>query len=271
MCAIDEDPTQVYVCTLPTRKLLSDQVEIGKDIELVLHCSVMSKRKVNPKWDDYKKKTSNKRRGKHEKGSCSGTFDYITVQRLSSSIEGKCQKYSRIRALTLVPLGWEPILSNIKMACTDHFNLQEMECNLLASKRWPSFTNINMITNWKVLHIRFIPTSNEVCDPLRGLLKTGNANTASPVKSDEVRQPQALAVPSKIAASVRLSAILQIGKLIKPKVDTVSVEVEQFDLKVREWLPLFEVKLSLNKEKFASGAFRDAYEVISGRLQPEES
>jgi len=32
------------------------------------------------------------------------------------------------------------------------------------------------------------------------------------------------------------------------------------------------VKLSVNKEKFASGAFRDAYEatVISGRLQPGE-
>jgi len=67
-----------------------------------------------------------------------------------------------------------------------------------------------------------------------GLLKTRKAVTASPVKSEEVRQVQALAVPSKIAACVQLSAILQIGKLIEPKVDTVSVKVEQFDLKVRE-------------------------------------
>jgi len=101
-----------------------------------------------------------------KKEAAAGSWDYITVQRLSSTIEGKCQKYSRIRALTLVPLGWEPTLSNIKMACTDHFNLQEMECNLLAGKRLPSFTAINMITNWKVLHIRFIPTWNEVCGPL---------------------------------------------------------------------------------------------------------
>ena len=35
----------------------------------------------------------------------------------------------------------------------------------------------------------------------------------------------------------------QIGKLIQPKVDTVTLEVEQVDLKVREWLPPFEVKL----------------------------
>ena len=63
--------------------------------------------------------------------------------------------------------------------------------------------------------------------------------------------------------------MLQIGKLIQPKVDTVSVEVERFDLKEREWLPPFEVKLSLSKEKFASGAFRDAYKatLTSGRLQ----
>ena len=124
-----------------------------------------------------------------------------------------------------------------------------------------------MITDW----IRFIPKSNEVCDPSRGL-KTRNAVTASPVKSEEVRRPQALPAPSKIPACVPLSAMLQIGKLIQPKVDTVSVEVEQFDLKEREWLPPFEVKLSLSKEKFASGAFRDAYKatVISGSLQPGE-
>lgn len=66
--------------------------------------------------------------------------------------------------------------------------------------------------------------------------------------------------------------MLQIGKLIHPQVDTATVEVEQFDLKAKEWLPPFEVKLSPSKEKFASGAFRDAHDaiVISGRLQPGE-
>ena len=83
-------------------------MEIGKYIELVLHCSIMSKRKRNPKWDDYKEKMSNKRTGKHDEGSCSGSLDYITVQRLSSTVEGKCQKYFRIGALTTVPLGFEP-------------------------------------------------------------------------------------------------------------------------------------------------------------------
>lgn len=90
------------------------------------------------------------------------------------------------------------------------------------------------------------------------------------MKSEQVRCSLALPAPSKIPASVPLSAMLQIGKLIQPKVHAVTVELEQFDLKSREWLPPFEVKVSLSKEKFSSGAFRDAYEatVIAGGLQP---
>lgn len=230
---------------------------------------IMSKRKKNPKWDSYKEKMSNKRMGKHDEGSCSGSMDYITVQRLSSTVEGKYQKYSRIGALTIVPLGCEPTLSNIKTACTNHFNLQEMECDLLAGERGPSYTDISMITNWKVLHIRFIPKSNEECDPSREETRNRAAGpAASPVKSEQVRPPLAVPAPSKIPASVPLSAMLKIGKLIQPKVEAVTLELEQFDLKAREWLAPFDVKLSLSKEKFASGAFRDAYEatVISGGL-----
>ena len=223
-------------------------------------CVIMSKRKKNPKWDDYKEKMSNKRTGKHDEGSCSGNVDYITVQRLSLTEEGKCQKYSRIGALTIVPLGCEPTLSNIKTACKNHFNLQEMEYGLLAGERGPSYTDISMITNWKVLHIRFIPKSNEVCDPSRAREETRNRAKVSPVKSELVRPALALPAPSKIPASVPLSAMLQIGKLIQPKVDAVTLQLEQFHLKAREWLPPFEVKVSLSKEKFASGALRDAYE-----------
>lgn len=193
----------------------------------------------------------------------SGSMDYryITVQRLSSTVEGKCQKYSRIGALTIVPLASEPTLSNIKTACKNHFNLQEMECDLLAREKGPSFTDNSMITTWKVLHIRFIPKSEQECGPSRE--QTRNRALASPMMSEQVGRPLALPAPSKIPAPVPLSVMLQIGKLIQPKVDAVTVELEQFDLKSREWLPPFDVKVSLSKEKFASGAFRDG-------LQPGE-
>ena len=101
---------------------------------------------------------------------------------------------------------------------------------------------------------------------------TRNRAKAYPVKSELVRPALALPAPSKILASVLLSAMVQIGKLIQPKVDAVTLQLEQFDLRAREWLPPFEVKVSLNKEKFARRAFRDAYKatVISGELQPGE-
>ena len=66
---------------------------------------------------------SQKRR--NDKGAAAAArrerWNYRT-QRLSSQMEGKCQKYSRIGPLTLVPLDQEPSLKNIKKACQLHFN-----------------------------------------------------------------------------------------------------------------------------------------------------
>ena len=63
-----------------------------------------------------------KRRNDKGGAATAGGSDGITVQRLFSQVEGKCQKYSRIGLLTLVPLDQEPSLENIKKACQLHFN-----------------------------------------------------------------------------------------------------------------------------------------------------
>ena len=99
---------------------------------------------------------------------------WIILQSKGCPRRWKCQKYSRIRELTIAPLSSEPTLNNINTACTNHFNLQEMECDLLAGERGPSYTDISMITTWKVLHIRFISWSKEVCDCSRVQEETGN-------------------------------------------------------------------------------------------------
>lgn len=68
----------------------------------------MSKRKRE--WKDYKEKITKKRTGKkNDEVGPSGPCGSITVQRLSANVEGKCHKYSRISALTLVPLKEEVI------------------------------------------------------------------------------------------------------------------------------------------------------------------
>ena len=63
-----------------------------------------------------------KRNDKGAAAAAAGGSHGITVQRLSSQVQGKCQKYSRIGPLTLVPLDQEPSLENIKKACQLHFN-----------------------------------------------------------------------------------------------------------------------------------------------------
>lgn len=76
-----------------------------------------------------KKRTGKKK----DEASSSGLCGSITVQRVSASVEGKCQKYSRIGALTLVPLEEEVTLPNIKAAYKGHFQTN-LECNVLAGE-----------------------------------------------------------------------------------------------------------------------------------------
>jgi len=72
----------------------------------------------------FKEKVVKKRRGKEE-ATTSTNIDYIAVQRLLSSAEGRYQKYARIGALTSVPLGCEPTIQNIKEACKRHFDVAD--------------------------------------------------------------------------------------------------------------------------------------------------
>ena len=80
----------------------------------------MSKRKQT--WDNYKEKVAKKSRIDKGSAAAAGGSDGITVQRLSSQVEGKRQTYSRMGPLTLVPLDQEPSLENIKKAYQLHFN-----------------------------------------------------------------------------------------------------------------------------------------------------
>jgi len=58
----------------------------------------MSKRKKQD-WDAFRAKVG-KKRTENKKAESSG-LEFLAVQRLSPSVEGKCQKYSRIGPLTM--------------------------------------------------------------------------------------------------------------------------------------------------------------------------
>ena len=106
------------------------------------------------KWEGFKQKVAKKRVGKSESSTL--PTEYMTVQRLSSTVEGKCQKYSRIGPLTMVPLTTHPAtLNSIKSDGQKHFRTSAA-CDVLAGERGPSYTDVNQIKNWKVVHIRYM-------------------------------------------------------------------------------------------------------------------
>ena len=213
--------------------------------------SKMSKRgrNNNEEFRAFKAKMTKERMRKEEPTGSASDMEYITVQRLSSDVEGRYQKYARIGALTMVPLGCEPTISNIKEACKR--KAEDMECDILAGERGPSWTETSQISNWKALHVRFIERSEEsqMCE------KVEMKKTKSEITPEKPARPMSTIV----VASVPLSAMLKVGKLIQPTVDIVSVQLEEFDLGEKSWRNPFEARLSLSKEKFTSGSFRDAY------------
>ena len=228
----------------------------------------MSKRK-QASWESFKEKISRKRSGKKVE-NVPGTPEVLTVQRLSADVQGKCQKYSRIGALTMVPFhGQEFSMANIKKACTTHFKVpMYMECDILAGERGPSYTDVSQIKEWKVLHVRFIErhcdeianVDNE-CESSEPMLPSTDFDSAMSMQAVASRKPKVL-VKSRMPASVPLSAMINLGKLIppKPSKDLITLVVEEFSVENKKWLDPFEVRLAISKEKFASGGFRDAYD-----------
>ena len=229
----------------------------------------MSKRR--PVWDNYKEKVAKKRMRKGEEKGATGPKGGLTVQRLSANVEGKCQKYSRIGPLTLVPCEKELTLENIKAACKVHFNT-ELECDVLAGERGPSFTESAQIQNWKVLHVRFVeilehPTNEKSRTQTASKQPRPQSEPAagSPPKSSfqhsHSRQTTSVSVrPSpSVVRSVSLSQMLKLGKVIVPDIDVVTLRLEEFCISRMEWLEPFEVSLSLERKPFANGAFREAF------------
>ena len=108
-------------------------------------------------WKDFTNKMKNKRaaKGKITKDSKELLKDELIVQRMSSDISGKAQKYSRIGPQEIVPfyLYEELTLQGIIDACQKHFAKRiekGMVCDVLAGeiKACPAESwNISLIKN----------------------------------------------------------------------------------------------------------------------------
>ena len=107
----------------------------------------MSKQSVNGRTTrrKYPRKEQERKRTKLVRAGCAEALP--CKDSVSANVEGKCQKYSRIGALTLLPLEEEVTLPNIKAVCKAHFKTN-LECNVLAGEQGPSFTDASQIQNW---------------------------------------------------------------------------------------------------------------------------
>ena len=84
----------------------------------------------------------------------------VTVQRLSSEVSGKAQKYARIGLREFVPFTEDELtIKNIKRCCERHFAVQlgtSVVCDILAGERGPSSKTLEQIPDMKVIYVRFV-------------------------------------------------------------------------------------------------------------------
>ena len=170
----------------------------------------------------------------------------LVVQRLSSSVSGKAQKYSRVGPREFVPFPHEEItIKNIKSACEKHFSSVTQDglvCDVVAGDQGPSCRTMEQLPDTKVIHVRFIENvENELdimqdsSEPRPKRVKTRpNSFAGSPSKAvSEVTTKQ-------YPKSLSISEMIKLGKKIE--------ESQRIGLlkKIKRHLPLEERKLYYN-------------------------
>ena len=88
--------------------------------------------------------------------------------------------------------------------------------------------------------------------------------TGSSQRKKEQSSPEPPEVETQFPESVSIEQLLMAGKLVKaPQKDRVTLDLESFDVKNRAWQHEAKLELLLEREKFSSGAFRDAFKGIA--------
>lgn len=221
-------------------------------------------------WKKFKAQMKNKRasKGKEKANKCFLPTGELTIQRLSCSVSGKAQKYSRIGSREFVTFPHEELtLENIKSACCKHFASSigsVMVCDVLAGDQGPSCRSVDQIPDTKVIHVRFIEGvevdgEDEDTKPKHKKIRTiGSPLNSLPACSDFARERAQRHYPK----SLSISKMLQLGKTIEET--STSIEIFPFNLQEMSWPTCGErADFTVAKKPFASGGFREAYKASS--------
>ncbi len=270
-----------------------------------LHQSKMADDRAD-KWKNFAKKVAAKRDINRkrksvgeEKKACAISNDAIVVERLSSSVSGKAQKFSRIGAREFVPYGRTDLtIEGIKEACENHFKLilgSGFKCDILAGEQGPSCTTVSQIPNLKLIHVRFLKSANPVLnddaysaidngsdddEPLTSIkqrfIKSDAPGSAVALEDDMLSQLKTSAESNfkkpkpgsdsgtsrkAVPKSISISEMMNLGKVLSR--DVTMIEVFNFDFDAQMWSSVPEtIEMSIEDHKFAEGGFRDAYKAV---------
>ena len=238
-------------------------------------------------WGTFKNEMKVKRRKtgdgggkKNEKGNILERQELV-VQRLSSEVSGKAQKYTRVGPREFVRYDEEELsIEGIKAACEKHFSSslerKGLSCDILAGEQGPSCHSMKQIPDFKVIHVRFIKTSSSPTWQLEDEYASSSSRqqcVSEPVtpprpsrKNPENRAQSTGSsnVKQLFPKSLSISHMMKLGKLVKPNEAVSVLEVYSFDLENICWSLLPQkVEFVIEKDVLGSGGFRQAFKARS--------
>ena len=189
----------------------------------------------------------------------SGEF---VVQRLSSTVSGKAQKYSRVGPRVFVSFPYEEMtINNITSACEKHFlSVTDggLVCDVVAGDQGSSCRMLDQLPDTKVIRVRFIESELETIQdtsgsPSKRIKNTLNSFCGSPSNADTMDEPK-----KHYQKCLSISEMLKLEKKIE--VTTTTVELFTFDFQSMSWSKQSErVEFSMSKKLFASGGGMQGY------------
>jgi hypothetical protein len=228
-------------------------------------------------WKNFKLAMKEKRVGKKQEKikESKESKEEIVVQRLSSEVSGKAQKYLRIGPREFVHVGKEELtFESIQKACLKHFASKlgpRMYCDILAGEQGPSCSTLKQIPDMKLIHIRFTENNDHISE--REDEKLGESSkhvvvSSLPDKRKCNERPHSLPSPAKkkvatvVPKSLSVTKMLMLGKVVdKP---STLINLYRFDIDKMLWSMIPKpVEFDISKDVLGEGGFRNAYKAQS--------
>ena len=147
--------------------------------------------KAGKTWEEFEERVGLKRGGKKTKKTHEKLPSYLCVQRMSSTATGRLKKYEPLDTRDFIPFDYdELIIENVNEACERFYKAPRGSCDLLASDRGPSCSNLEQIKGKKVYLVRFLQ-QNQAMEKTNGypLSDPGSPSKRKPALAKNMHLP----------------------------------------------------------------------------------